>query len=410
MHVPTFIEHKRDGQEHTAEELNELIQGITSGEIPDYQTAAWLMAVFFKELSPTETLNLTRAMIQSGKMMQYPEGSPPKVDKHSTGGVGDKVSLILAPLLACGSVWVPMVSGRGLGLTGGTLDKLESIPGFNVALSLDAARAQLERIGVFIIGATDDFCPADRKLYALRDVTGTVQSQSLIVSSIMSKKLAEGLDRLALDIKWGEGAFMKTKPEAQALSSRLESVGREMGVRIAPVLSMTHEPLGRSVGNALEVAEAVATLKGKGSPDVIQLTIDLAEKISDSPRSTLTRWLNDGSAWNKFVALVEAQGGDVSALERMEEIHGAPVTYDLPAPDKGRVAKMDAGMIGRLSVQLGAGRSKAGDSIDPAVGFSQIKKIGNAVAAGETMIRIHARTEEDVQAALPLLKRAIRVA
>src|SRR5437660_3932504 len=225
MHIPTLIERKRDGQELAPNEIAELIDGFTRGEIPDYQMSAWAMAVFFRGMTPAETQHLTDAMMRSGRVLKYPKNSPLKIDKHSTGGVGDKVSLVLAPLLACDDVWVPMISGRGLGITGGTLDKLESIPGFKVNLDEQRALQQLERIGVFMIGQTADICPADKKLYALRDVTGTVPSQPLIVASIMSKKLAESLDRLVLDVKFGSGAFMKTRAEAQQLAARMAAVG-----------------------------------------------------------------------------------------------------------------------------------------------------------------------------------------
>lgn len=410
MHIPTFIERKRDGHEASAEDIEEFIRGFTSGRIPDYQMTAWAMAVFFRGLTPAETRHLTRSMMRSGQTLSFPSGSPPKVDKHSTGGVGDKVSLVLAPLLACGDVWVPMVSGRGLGITGGTLDKLESIPGFRVSLSLQEAGAQLERLGVFMIGQTDDFCPADRRLYALRDVTATVPSQPLIVASIMSKKLAENLDRLVLDVKWGAGAFMKNRQEASVLAGRLEEVAREIGVRVSSLITPMEEPLGTTVGNALEVAEAVAVLKGEGPNDLLHLTLDLAQRVTDVPRATLQKWLQDGTAWQKWVALVEAQGGDASATERMAETHPAPVTYDLPAPDKGRIARVDAGLIGRACVELGAGRAVAGAPIDPAVGFSAIKKVGQTVERGEAVFRIHAHSDEQIQAVLPLLKRAVRIA
>src|SRR6267143_1255927 len=230
MHVPTLIEKKREGGQLTAEEIAHLISGFTSGEIADYQMSAWAMAVFFSGMTPAETQHLTKAMMESGRILEYPDGTPPKVDKHSTGGIGDKISLVLAPLLACGDVWVPMISGRGLGITGGTLDKLESIPGFNVHIDERRALAQLESIGVFMIGQTEDICPADKKLYALRDVTGTVPSQALIVASIMCKKLAESLDRLVLDVKFGSGAFMKTRKEAQQLAAAMTKVGNLMAV------------------------------------------------------------------------------------------------------------------------------------------------------------------------------------
>ena len=287
MHIPTLIERKRNGEELAPDEIAALIDGFTRGEIPDYQMSAWAMAVFFRGMTPNETGELTSAMMKSGRVLEYPAGSPPKVDKHSTGGIGDKVSLVLAPLLACDEVWVPMISGRGLGITGGTLDKLESIPGFNV--NLDEARAlrQLEKIGVFMIGQTADICPADKKLYALRDVTGTVPSPPLIVASIMSKKLAENLDRLVLDVKFGSGAFMKTRAEAEQLAAGMSAVGKQVGVEISHLLSPMDAPLGRTVGNALEVAEAVETLQGRGPRELVELTLDLGGQGCDRrPRAT----------------------------------------------------------------------------------------------------------------------------
>src|SRR5436305_3912124 len=261
MHVSPLIEKKRDGHALTAKEINSLMEDFTVGEIPDYQMSAWAMAVFFRGMTAAETQHLTDAMMRSGRVLKYPQNSPPKIDKHSTGGVGDKVSLVLAPLLACDEVWVPMISDRGLGITGGTLDKLESIPGFNVNLDEKRALKQLEKIGVFMIGETEDICPADKKLYSLRDVTGTVPSQPLIVASIMSKKLAENLDRLVLDVKFGSGAFMKTREEAQQLADAMKEVGRSMKVKTSYQLNPMDEPLGRTVGNALEIAECVEILQ-----------------------------------------------------------------------------------------------------------------------------------------------------
>src|SRR5438874_6100791 len=305
MHVPSLIEKKRDGHALTTKEIKSLVEDFVVGEIPDYQMSALAMAVFFRGMSSSETYHLTDAMMQSGRVLKYPEGSPPKIDKHSTGGVGDKVSIVLAPLLACDEVWVPMISGRGLGITGGTLDKLESIPGFNVHIDERRALAQLESIGVFMIGQTDDICPADKKLYALRDVTGTVPSQALIVASIMSKKLAENLDRLVLDVKFGRGAFMKTRAETEQLARAMTDVGELMGVQMSHLLNPMDEPLGRAVGNALEFAECVEILHGGGPEDLIELILDLAAKVSTTSREQLAARLKDGSAWQKFVSLVE---------------------------------------------------------------------------------------------------------
>jgi len=410
MHVPTFIEHKRDGGELDPVEIAEFIRGYTADEIPDYQASAFAMAVFFRGMTAAETGALTHAMMSSGNILRYPAGSPPKVDKHSTGGIGDKVSLVLAPLLACDELWVPMISGRGLGITGGTLDKLESIPGFNVSLSEEETLAQLARLGVAMIGQTANICPADKKLYALRDVTATVPSQPLIVASIMSKKLAESLDRLVLDVKFGSGAFMKTRGEAAELATALGAVGREMGVRTSHLLTPMDEPLGRTAGNALEVAEAVECLRGGGPQDMIDLTLDLAEKVADASRAQLAQWLRDGTAWSKFVALVEAQGGDATALERITEVHHAPFVHEVCASQSGHVTRMDAGGIGRACIALGAGRAKASDRIDFAVGVSAIHSVGAAVERGEPLLRVHARSEASLQAALPLIAAAVSIA
>src|SRR6266404_4840830 len=407
MHVPALIEKKRDGQELSADEIKSLIADFTLGEVPDYQMSAWAMAVYFRGMTPAETHQLTEAMMLSGRVLKYPKDSPPKIDKISTGGVGDKVSLVLAPLLACDDVWVPMISGRGLGMTGGTLDKLESIPGFNVSLDEKRALKQLEKIGVFVIGQTDDICPADKKLYALRDVTGTVPSQALIVASIMSKKLAESLDRLVLDVKFGSGAFMKTRKEAQQLAAAMTSVGESMGVKMSHLLSSMDEPLGRTVGNALEVTECVEVLQGGGPPDVVKLVLDLAEQVSTANRAELATWLKDGTAWKKFISLVYAQDGDASSLEKLGEIHRAPVIQPFVAKSAGNVKKMDAETIGRVSLLLGGGRQTADDAIDFAVGLSGLKKIGEPVEEGEPLLSVHARNDQTLRLVLPLLEEAV---
>jgi pyrimidine-nucleoside phosphorylase len=409
MHIPTLIEKKRDGAELTAEEIAYIVSGFTSGEIADYQMSAWAMAVFFKGMTPAETHILTKAMMESGRVLEYPAGSPPKVDKHSTGGVGDKISLVLAPLLACDEVWVPMICGRGLGITGGTLDKLESIPGFNVHIDERRALAQLDSIGVFVIGQTADICPADKKLYALRDVTGTIPSQPLIVASIMSKKLAENLDRLVLDVKFGSGAFMKTRKEAKQLAGSMMKVGKLMGVKVSHRLSPMDEPLGRSVGNALEVAECVEILQGGGPPDVVDLVLDLAEQVSTAPRAKLAGWLSDGTAWRKFISLVYAQDGDASSLEKITDVHRAPIIRPLLAQSAGAVKKMDAEIIGRVSLLLGGGRQTVEDAVDFAVGLSGIKKIGETVEAGEPLLSVHARDDQTLLSVFPLLETAVEV-
>jgi len=408
MHIPTLISRKRDGGELSAREIEKLITSYTSGEVPDYQMSAFAMAVFFKGMTPAETAALTRAMMDSGERFEHPAG-PPVVDKHSTGGIGDKVSLVLAPLVACAGCRVPMVSGRGLGITGGTLDKLDSIPGFNVHLSLDQAADQLEKLGVVMMGQTERFCPADRKLYALRDVTGTVPSIPLITASIMSKKLAESLDRLVLDVKFGSGAFMQTKRDAEALAHGMVECGREMGVEVSTVLNPMSEPTGRSVGNALEVIEAVECLDGGGPADLRQVVLDLSEKIAGISRQELERLLDDGSARRKFDELVAAQGGDPADLPRLAEIHKAPVIREMLATATGEVTKVDAGLIGQAALQLGAGRARASDGVDFAVGFDRLVKAGESVHAGHPLCRIHARTAVDFDMAEALAAMAVQV-
>ena len=409
MHVPSLIEKKREGGALSDDEIRHVIGAFTAGQLPDYQMAALAMAIFFRGMSPAETASLTRAMLESGEVLRHPEGHPPIVDKHSTGGIGDKVSLVLAPLLACDEIWVPMISGRGLGITGGTLDKLEAIPGFSVNISQADAIDQLRRIGVVMMGQTADICPADKKLYALRDVTGTVPSIPLIVASIMSKKLAESLDRLVLDVKHGSGAFMKTEAEARDLADAMRAVGEAMGVRISTVLNPMNEPLGRTVGNALEVREAIETLRGGGPADLIAITLDLAAEVSNAPRHQLAAWLADGSAWRKFVALVEAQGGDSGCLDRYDTQHVAPERRVFEAPRAGVVTRFDAGIIGHASLELGAGRSRADDAVDFAVGFSDLVKCGTRVSPGEPLATIHARSPGDAETAADRLREALTI-
>jgi pyrimidine-nucleoside phosphorylase len=388
-----LIERKRDGETLSGGEIRELVMGFTTGDVPLYQMSAFAMAVFFQGMTAQETADLTRAMVESGEHFTYPDGAPKVVDKHSTGGVGDKVSLVLAPLIACGDVWVPMVSGRGLGITGGTLDKLESIPGFSVDRSLPQAVEQLKSIGVVMMGQTETFCPADRKLYALRDVTATVPSAPLIVASIMSKKIAESLDSLVLDIKFGLGAFMRTRREAEDLEAGMRQVADAVGLDFHAVLTPMDEPLGRAVGNALEVKEAIETLRGDGPPDLVELVLDLAEKVSPESRESLAGWLADGRAWTKFGELVSAQGGRTETLMDLgKTVHGAPVVRDVRAGRSGVVTQVDAERVGRTAVALGAGRAKVDDAIDPSVGFDQLVKTGSAVRAGDLLGRVHAPT------------------
>ncbi len=392
MHVPTLISRKRDGEELSILEIEELVKGFVSGSVTEAQMSAFSMAVYFKGMTAVEIAALTESIIASGDVFSHPKGSV-VVDKHSTGGIGDKVSLILAPLVACAGCRVPMVSGRGLGITGGTLDKLESIPGFQIGVSMQEAGEILDRIGVVMMGQTDRFCPADKKLYALRDVTGTVPSIALITASIMSKKMAESLDRLVLDVKYGTGAFMKTKQDAETLAAGMMAVGKEMGVEVFTVLNEMSEPTGRTVGNALEVIEALECLEGGGPADLRTVVLDLSEQIAGVSRGELEALLDDGSARRKFDALVAEHGGDPNDLPRLSEIHKAPVIREVKATSGGTVVRVDAGSVGQASLELGAGRSRAEDAVDFAVGFDRLVKSGEKLEAGDTLFRIHARSE-----------------
>jgi pyrimidine-nucleoside phosphorylase len=399
MHIPSIIERKRDGHALTAEEIGEVIRAYTLGTMPDYQMAALAMAIYFRGMDAGETASLTRAMLESGGIMHYPANAPMVVDKHSTGGVGDKVSLILAPLLACDDLWVPMIAGRGLGITGGTLDKLEAIPGFRVGLSCSEAVNQLKAIGVVMMGQTGAICPADKKLYALRDVTATVPSLPLITASIMSKKLAESLDALVLDVKYGSGAFMKTLAEAEALGEAMREVGEAMGVTMRVCYNPMEEPVGRAVGNALEVVESIEVLRGGGPRDLRELVITLASQVSLVDTAQLERWLDDGSALAKFREMVVCQGGDASSLDHFSAVHCAPVVREILSPGSGVVSRVDAEAVGRACIALGAGRSRSDDTVDPAVGFDEIVKVGTTVRAGNLIARVHAAGEDDASEA-----------
>jgi len=409
MHIPTLISRKREGEELSAREIAGLVEGYTKGEIPDYQMSAFAMAVFFKGMTAVEVAALTRAMMASGDCFVHRPGHPAVVDKHSTGGIGDKVSLILAPLVACTGCWVPMVSGRGLGITGGTLDKLESIPGFRVGITLEEAAAQLDRLGVVMMGQTDRFCPADKKLYSLRDVTGTVPSIALITASIMSKKLAETLDRLVLDVKYGSGAFMQTRQDAEALAASMIAVGKEMGVDVHAVLNPMSEPLGRAVGNALEVIESLECLDGRGPADLRAIVLDLSEKIAGVSRAGLERLLDDGSARRRFDEMVVAQGGNSADLAQLAEIHQAPLIREVIASHGGVVSQVDAGLVGQAALQLGAGRAKASDGVDFAVGFDRLVKVGETLHAGQAVCRIHARTAVDFDMAEAMIEKSVKI-
>jgi len=407
LHIPQLIERKRDGAALTPAEIQILITEYGKGHVLDAQMSALAMAIFFRGMSPAETAALTSALRDSGEVWTWPEGSPLKIDKHSTGGVGDKVSLILAPLLACTGAWIPMVSGRGLGITGGTLDKLESIPGYQVRLDYADALCALEKNGAFIAGQSDAFCPADRQLYALRDVTGTTPSPALIVASIMSKKLAEGLDRLVLDVKFGKGAFMQEYDDALAMAEALKETGQRHGVATSYLMSAMDEPLGRTIGNALEMIEAVETLQGRGPADLIDLILRLAEQIAPASRSELEHHLRSGAAWQRWCAMVDQQQGDVSTLEQLDRIHRAPIIRPWKSPQSGFVQTVDAAALARASIRLGAGRRTPADAIDPAVGLSAIRKSGESVEKDEPLFMVHARREADIESVTPLLNDAV---
>lgn len=409
MHIPTLIERKREGGSLTPDEIRGIIHGFTSGAIPEYQMSALAMAIFFRGMSEEETAALTDAMLNSGETLTWAENDPLRVDKHSTGGIGDKTSLILSPLLACDGLWVPMISGRGLGITGGTLDKLDSIPGFKTSLTEAEIRRVIAEVGCVMVGQTANICPADKKLYALRDVTGTVPSIPLIIASIMSKKLAEGLNRLVLDVKYGSGAFMKTLEQAEQLAAGLAGTGNALGVKTSFLLTPMEEPLGESAGNALEVAECVRCLQGGGPPDLEKLTLDLAAEVSNSSRDQFRVWLHDGTAWKRFQQMVAAQGGEVDALEKLTQMQAAPVIREFKADRAGVLKRMDAGTIGITCVQLGAGRATATDAIDHAVGIDQIAKVGAEVRSGDVLMRIHAASEPALKEAFAKLNHAVLI-
>jgi len=399
MYVPEIIRKKRESHALDYEEIHAVIDGYTKGLVPDYQISALLMAIYFNGMDTQETANLLDAMLNSGVVCDFSSIKAPKVDKHSTGGVGDKVSICLAPLAASAGVSVPMISGRGLGHTGGTLDKLESIPGFNVRLDLKRFEQIVHKYGFCLIGQTDEIAPADRKLYALRDVTATVESIPLITASILSKKLAEGIDALVLDVKAGTGAFMKDIQSARKLARSLCSTARRAGCRTRALITDMNQPLGHAVGNALEVAEAVDFLKGGGPADLREITLVLGShmlvlgKISSSledARTELEKRLVSGEALERFLDVVEAQGGDPEAVMDTRLLPSAPHIEEVSASLSGWVQQTDARTIAMAALELGAGRSKMEDKINPSVGIVLLKKPGEKITAGEALAQIHA--------------------
>ncbi|UCH26757.1 MAG: thymidine phosphorylase [Trueperaceae bacterium] len=411
MRTSEFILAKRNGEAHTREELEDFIQGYLSGDIPDYQVSAWLMAVCWRGMSDQETIDLTNILACSGHMLDLHD-LPHTVDKHSTGGVGDKTSLVLAPLLASSGAKVAKMSGRGLGHTGGTIDKLESIPGFSAILSESAFLRQIHEIGVVVSGQSTELAPAEGLLYALRNATATVQSLPLIASSIMSKKLAGGAGSLVLDVKVGSGAFLKTREEARRLGTTMMRIGREAGQEVRIVLSNMEEPLGYTVGNTLEVIEAMQCLKGAGPRDLTELCITLAEEVLSATglpheRGEIEKRLTDGRAYDTFERWISAQGGKLEALETLEL---APDRAVRRAPKAGFVSEVEALQIGQAVNTLGGGRSKKGDVIDLGVGIELHAKIGTEVERGDPLATIYHRSGKGLEDAIALFDRAITIA
>ncbi len=403
MQMTDIIARKRDGGELSREEIQFFIEGYTRGSIPDYQASALLMAIVWRGMTRRETLDLTLAMMHSGETLDLSSISGVKADKHSTGGVGDKTSLALLPMVAAQGVHMAKMSGRGLGHTGGTIDKLESFPGFSCALSDEAFLSQVQRVGFAIAGQTADLDPADKKLYALRDVTGTVSSIPLIVSSIMSKKLAAGADVIVLDVKCGDGAFMKTESDARILAGEMVEIGKLAGRRTVACITGMDQPLGRAVGNALEVKEAMALLRGDFGGDLLELCLTLGSCIltesgaaaSDGEaRLKLERGIADGSALAKLAEFVAAQGGDARAVYDASLLPSAPVTVPVPSPADGYVSAIAAERSGLVSMHLGGGRATKDSEIDLSVGFVLNKKSGDAVKKGESLATVHARDAE----------------
>jgi pyrimidine-nucleoside phosphorylase len=418
MRAVDIIMSKRDGRTLSREEIRFVVDGVTAGTLPDYQASALLMAVLLKGMTPEETAWLTDAMVHSGSRVDLSDIPGLKVDKHSTGGVGDKTSLILAPLAAACGVPVPMMSGRGLGHTGGTLDKLEAIPGFRVNLSLEEMKAALARTGCAMIGQTAQIAPADKKLYALRDVTGTVESIPLISASIMSKKIAEGIDALVLDVKTGSGAFMKTEADSRRLAESLVSIGNASGVRTEAIITAMDAPLGRAVGNALEVIECIEVLKGGGPQDLIEVSVELAArmlvlgKVADdvaAGEQKVRNAIGSGAGLERFRQIIETQGGDPRVVDDYARMPHVAGRHPVAAARGGYVTAVDAELVGRASVALGAGRDRVEDPVDPAVGIVVVAKPGDAVRAGDPVLELHFRDRGKLDTAIRLTSQAITI-
>lgn len=418
MRAVDMIRKKRDGHALSPAEVGWMVEGIANGEVPEYQWSAFLMAVVWRGMTPLETASLTDAMMRSGSVVDLSATPGLKIDKHSTGGVGDKTSLILAPIAAALGVPVPMVSGRGLGHTGGTLDKLEAIPGFRVDVSLERYKAILQECGLVLIGQTAEIAPADKVLYALRDATATVESVPLISASIMSKKLAEGIDGLVLDVKTGNGAFMERLEDSRLLAETMVEIGRSLGKRMRALITRMDQPLGRAVGNALEVAECVRCLKGEGPPDLMDLSVELAaemvlmaEKAADLEEARAACWevVDDGSALARFRKVVEAQGGNPLSIDDLGLLPRARRQVEVLATHGGFVQSLAARPMGHATMLLGAGRARVDSRIDPAVGLLLHKKVGDPVQAGESLCEVHVNDESSLELALSMIRHAYEI-
>ncbi len=418
MRAFDVIYKKRMGEELTSEEIQSLLRGFVSGEVPDYQMSAWAMAVCLKGMSTRETSDLTMAMARSGDVIDLSAIRGKKVDKHSTGGVGDKVSLVLVPLVAACGAPVAKMSGRGLGHTGGTLDKLESIPGFQVERSSQEFIDQVNRVGCAVVGQSGNLVPADKKLYALRDVTATVDSIPLIASSIMSKKIAGGADAIVLDVKTGSGAFMKTLDDSFRLAEAMVAIGKQVGREVAAFVSDMDQPLGYAVGNALEVAEAIETLRGFGPKDLEEVCLHLGAQMlrlagiapdAEAARKMLTRALRTGQGLNKLVEMVEAQGGDASYIRQPVKLPRAAQVIPLPSPVGGYVEHIEALEVGVAALLLGAGRERKDSVLDLGVGIILKKKVGDRVEAGESLAELHVNSERRLAEARERLLGAYRI-
>src|SRR5882757_7930056 len=418
MRAVDLIRKKRDSGEHSREEIDFLISGYTRGEIPDYQISAWLMATWIRGLSGAEIASLTEAMLRSGEVIAFPELPGKKVDKHSTGGVGDKTSLVLAPIVAAGGLYIPMISGRGLGHTGGTLDKLESIPGFNTSLSLQQFRNVLGKCGMALIGQTAEIAPADKKIYALRDVTSTVENIGLICASIMSKKMAEGIDALVLDVKTGSGAFMRKEEDSVALAEVMVDTAKRMGKKCVALITDMGQPLGRFAGHSNEVIESIEILKGRGATDLRELSLELSAwmfflgeraKTLDEGRALANEIVSSGRALDKFRECIRLQGGNPSVIDDPSLLPAPRSRLEVKSPSSGFIADINCLNLGIALAMLGGGREKKEQNVDHGVGLEFHKRIGDSIKAGETLVTIAYNADAQLHAAQKMIEACYQI-